>query len=98
MSVAVIDASTGSYGRTAVSAAGTAVQLTTSTSKLSTGVVLRALSTNTGKIYVGFDNAVSSSTGYELSAGEAIPIEINVANGVWINASVNGEGVCFLIV
>ena len=98
MSVAVIDASTGVVGRKAVTTAGTPVQMTTNASKLSTGVFVRALAANTGKIYVGFANTVSSSTGFELSAGETLPLEINHADGVWIDASVNGEGVCFLLV
>jgi hypothetical protein len=98
MTVNVVDASTGTVGRKAVTSAGTPVQLTTSTSKLSTGVVVRAMAANTGKIYLGFSNTVSASTGYELSAGEAFPIEINTPSSIWIDASVNGEGVCFVLI
>lgn len=96
--VNIVDASTGTVGRTAVITAGTPVQLTAYTGKLSTGVVVRALAANTGKIYLGFSNTVSSSTGYELSAGEAFPLEINTPSSIWIDASVNGEGVCFVLI
>jgi hypothetical protein len=98
VNVGIVDASTATNGRKTVTTAGTPVQLTTNAQKLSTGVFVRALSANTGKIYVGFGNTVSASTGFELSAGETLPIEINHADGVWIDASVNGEGVCFLMI
>ena len=97
-SVSVVDASTGATAHKAVTTAGTAVQLSAATQKLSTGLYVRALAANTGKIYVGFSSSVSASTGWELSAGETLPIEINRADGVWIDASVSGEGVCVLMV
>jgi hypothetical protein len=58
-------------------------------------VAIRALISNTGTIYVG-TTGVHSSTGYELSAGDAIDIAIDDLSKVSIDSSVNGEGVSYL--
>lgn len=96
--VVVLDASTGTTGRKTVTTSGTPVQLTTNSGGLSEGVLIRALAANTGKIYWGFSNAVSASTGFELSAGETSLIPVKTGAAVWIDSSVNGEGVCFALI
>lgn len=77
-----------------VTSAGTAVQLQTQPCK---SVTVKALAGNTGKIYVG-DNVVSSSNGLELEAGDAVNLAIDNVNRLWIDSSVNGEGVSWLAV
>lgn len=79
-----------------VTTAGTRVQIST-TSRPVTGVIIRALSTNTGTIYVG-NATVASSNGFPLLMGEAISIPINNLNKVYIDSSVNGEGVRYIAV
>lgn len=82
-------------GQITVTTAGTEVQ---GTAIAGDGFFIRALSTNTGKMYIGNNGsgAVSSSLGYELSAGDQIYIGIRNLNEIWIDASVNGEKVCWL--
>lgn len=84
-----------------VTTAGTAVQLTTSSIN-AYGCKIKAKSGNTGFIYVGDANTVSSSTGYELDSDQTIDlsnllgldpsISIDLSN-IWLNSSVNAEGV-----
>lgn len=75
-----------------VTTAGTEVQLGTNTCL---SVTVKAKSTNTGLIFVGGDNTVSSTTGFILSAGEAISYAVSNTNKVWVDSSVNGEGVSY---
>ncbi len=60
---------------------------------------IKALPSNAGIMYVGNDgsNAVSSSTGFALSAGEVVILE-NITNlsQIYFDASVNGEKVCWI--
>lgn len=82
------------HGHKTVTTAGTEVALTTSKS-LKSGVMIKALAANTGIIYVGL-NPVTSSTGFELSAGESVFLEIHNSSLIYIDASVNGEGVSYI--
>lgn len=81
-------------GQTAVTTAGTQVALAGSAT-VKSHVMVKALGANTGKIYVG-DSAVSSTTGYELSAGESVPVSVADIATIWIDSSVNGEGVSYV--
>lgn len=81
-------------GKKTVTTAGTRVQLTTTSTGIHT-VSVRALTGNTGLIYIG-NSAVASTTGVELSAGDAITITINDLSKVYIDSAVNGEGVTYL--
>ena len=85
-------------GQTTVAAAGTEVVLATSR-QVNGPLMVKALPANTGVMYVGQDSgAVSSSTGMPLSAGDAVIFE-NVGNlaEIWVDATVNGEGVAWLL-
>ena len=81
-------------GKKTVTTAGTRVALVGSSTSCA-AVIIRALSANTGTIYVG-DSSVSSSNGHTLSAGESVGLAINDLASVYIDSSVNGEGVTFL--
>lgn len=74
--------------------AGTELQLS-ATSVPIKSVSVKALTTNTGIVYVG-NSSVTSANGYELKAGEAIDIDINNLTGVYFDVSVNGEGVSYI--
>lgn len=81
-------ASMGSF-LTTVTTAGTRVQLATNTCK---SLTIKAKSTNTGLIYVG-NVAVASTNGFQLLAGESVSLDISNTNLVYIDSSVNGEGI-----
>ena len=82
------------HGLKTVTTAGTEVALTTS-KMLKDGVTVKALAANTGTIYVGL-NPVTSLTGYPLAAGQSIYIKIHNSSLIYIDASVNGEGVAYI--
>ena len=63
---------------------------------LTTGVYVRAMSANTGVVYVGKDNTVTASTGYYLAAGDSVFVSINDLTKVFLIASAAAQGVCFL--
>ncbi|MFA6271086.1 MAG: hypothetical protein WC657_07835 [Candidatus Paceibacterota bacterium] len=84
-------------GQTTVTTAGTEVQL--NANQACNAVVVKALSTNTGIMYIGNDgaNAVSSTTGFPLSKDDQILIETKNLNQWYVDASVNGEKVAWII-
>lgn len=80
-------------GKKTVTTAGTRVTLASSQAVKS--VTIKALSTNTGLIYVG-DTSVASTNGFQLSAGETISMDIANLNTVNLDSAVNGEGVTYI--
>ena len=80
-------------GKTTVTTAGVRVALAASQTVKS--VTIKALSTNTGLIYVG-NSSVASTNGYQLAAGDTISLDISNLNTVNIDSDVNGEGVSYL--
>lgn len=80
-------------GKKTVTTAGTRVVLAASQAVKS--VTIKALSTNTGFIYVG-DTSVASTNGLQLEAGETISLDIANLNTVNLDSSVNGEGVTYI--
>jgi len=83
-----------SHAQKVVTTAGSRVQLTTATI---VSITIKALSTNTGLIYVG-GSSVTSSNGFELSAGDSISLAIDDADVIWLDSSVSGEGVSVIAV
>lgn len=90
-----IPATTIYYGQTTVSTAGTAVVLASSQSIRS--VCIKALTGNTGLMYVG-DSSVIASTGYELPKDLSVCLDVNNLNLIYINSSVNGEKVAYVAI
>ena len=82
------------HGKTTVSTAGTEVTLASSQA-FTSGVTIKALSGNTGLIFVGA-NPVTSSTGFELSAKESVFLEVANLTTVYVDCAVNGEGVTYI--
>lgn len=80
-------------GKTTVTTAGTQVALASSQTIKS--VTIKALSTNTGFIYVG-NSGVDSTNGFQLSAGDTVSLDLTNLSTVYIDSSVNGEGVTYL--
>lgn len=92
--ITVAPAATIVHGQKTVTTAGTEEALGASTA-LSSGVRIKALHANTGFVYVGA-NPVTSSTGFVLDAGEEVFLEVANLATVYIDVSVNGEGVSYL--
>ena len=82
------------HGQKTVATAGTEEALASSQALVS-GVHIKALAANTGSVYVGA-NPVASSTGYVLAAGESVFLEIANLATVYVDVSVNGEGVSYI--
>lgn len=64
-------------------------------------VTIKALSTNTGKVYIG-DHAVASTNGLDLDPRDSLDLAtdrpdraINLGN-IWVDVAVDGEGVRFI--
>lgn len=81
-------------GITTVTTAGTRVQTASNACK---SVTVKAKLANTGKIYVG-NVTVSAANGFELGAGDTISLDISNTNLIYIDSSVNGEGISFIFI
>ncbi|HVB24113.1 MAG TPA: hypothetical protein VNG51_19400 [Ktedonobacteraceae bacterium] len=73
----------------------TAVQLTATSKALSNGLIVQALAANTAKVYVG-DSSVTTSTGFELQAGQACSIAASNQNLVYVIGSNNTDKLCWI--
>lgn len=92
--LSVTPPSTFYHGQTTVTTAGTEVALGSSQALIVGQITIKALHANTGWIYVG-KNPVTSSTGFVLDAGESTVIMTDNIADVFIDSSVNGEGVSY---
>jgi hypothetical protein len=81
-------------GQKYVTSAGTRVALASSTA-IYHSVTIMAQSGNSGWIYIG-NSSVSNSNGYILDAGETVTIEIANLSTIYVDSSVNGEGVSYI--
>ena len=61
-------------GTTTVSTAGTAVQLYSTEDTIATDIKIKALSTNSGLVYVGLSN-VNATNGFTLVKGEEVTFD-----------------------
>jgi hypothetical protein len=84
------------YNNKVTTNAGSRVQLSAVSTSIKS-VSIKALATNTGTVYVG-NSTVASTNGYQLAAGDAIDVDVNNLNGVYIDVSVNGEGITYIAV
>lgn len=85
-------------GLTIVATAGSATPIGDQT--VNAPVTIKAMEDNTGLIYLGNDGdgSVADDSGFQLAAGEQITFRFvgNLAS-IIINASVDGEGITWLI-
>lgn len=83
------------HGKKTVTTAGTDVAIAASTA--AKWVTVQAYRANTGYISVGASgvDAVAAGDGVQLSAGESITLPIDNLADVFVDATVNGEGVRF---
>jgi hypothetical protein len=77
-----------------------AVQMSSSTTILKSGVNIKSHQQNSGKIYIGGNNQVTKDTeangGYPLSAGEEMFLECKSPNMVWVIGDATGLTACFV--
>ena len=83
-------------GQKAVTTAGTEVAL--GTVDIQAPLMVKALTTNTGLVYVGEQaGVVSSTTGMPLAAGDVVIFEwVENIKTILVDSAVNGEGVAWL--
>lgn len=86
-------------GRTTVTTAGTRVQLAAQggLGRIQT-VAITALDTNTGTIVVGGSTCVAAAgtrRGVALAAKDSVSIDTDDLSDIWLDATVNGEGVSY---
>lgn len=87
----------GISGQKTVAAAGTAVPL--GAQRVEGPLMVRALDSNTGVVAVGNDGAndVTVANGMRLSAGDVLIFDwVGSLADIWLDAAVNGEGVCWI--
>ena len=79
----------------------TAERLTLDNIRPTFGIQIKALAANTDKVYIGYDNNVLATTGYQLSAGQEMFIslaEVQDAYDVWLIGGAANQGVCWRVV
>ena len=87
-------------GQKAIATAGTELALVAASQIVQCPVAIRAMSANTGYMYIGHDGAgaVASTTGYQLAAGDQIILQyVYDLYEIFVDSSVNGEAVCWLL-
>ena len=94
--ISYIDLPTNVYnGQTTVPTAGSGVPLDPLGQEINHGVIIKALSGNADKVYLG-DGNVSAITGFVLAAGEEALIKISDLDSVYIDANSDGDGVSYI--
>ena len=84
-------------GRTEVAVAGTRVQLSTASVE-ARSIVITAETNNTGVITVGGSTVVGAEAtrrGTPLTAGQSMTVDIGNLNGIWLDTTVNTDGVTY---
>lgn len=81
-------------GQKTVAVTNTALQITTTATQASNGVVVHALGGNSTTIVVG-TSGVTTSTGLVLAAGDAVTIGATDVSTIYINGT-SGDGVSWL--
>ena len=68
----------------------------TGTSMPCSAIIIFALPTNTGYVYLG-GSAVAAANGLTLTAGQAVSIALDNANKLYFDVSVSGEGLTYMV-
>jgi hypothetical protein len=76
-----------------IATAGTVVQLPSY--PLKSGVLVKALATNNGRVYIG-GPGVTSSNGFELSKSESLWLRVADLGALYLTCSAANEGICLL--
>lgn len=71
-----------------------AVQLTATSIISTNGILVQGLSANTANVYIG-NSSVTTSTGFQLQAGQAVPFTCSNINQLYVIGANNTDGVCW---
>lgn len=88
-----------SQGRKVVTTAGTAVQLSTSKSRIGS-IAITAETDNTGYITIGNASvigALATRQGTPLAAGDTLTFDIDQLSAIYLDTTVNGDGVTWTV-
>lgn len=100
--VALVDGRVIYHGKGTNVSAGTALQLSATPVKLSSGVTVRARAANAGIAYVGSRTTqgglvnVTAANAYDLAPGESVFIEIDDLSKVWFDTATTADGVSYI--
>jgi len=83
------------HGKTTIGTASSGEAVLGSSTALLSGVTIKALSANTGLVYVG-KTGMATSTGFELNAKESVFIEVDNIADIFIIVAVDAEGVTYV--
>jgi len=75
-----------------------AVQCNLATASGCKSLTIRALAANTGKIYIGGDATVSTTTGHQLNASESLSMDTLGTNNVWLIADAAAQVVTYMAI
>ena len=67
-----------------------------SSNVLKNSINIKSSNSNTGNVYVGNSNAVTTSTGYELSAGESLTLPIDNSDLIYLIADSTNQIISFV--
>lgn len=91
-------ATTLNSGRKVVATAGSAEQLSTGSPVHCSGISVTAETDNTGVVVVGDSTvvaALATRKGTPLNAGDTINLALDQLSDVWLDVTVNGDGVTY---
>jgi len=89
-----------SDGRKTVAVAGTREQLSSTATSSVIAVAIQAETDNTGVVVVGGSTVVATQAtrrGIALEAGDLITLNVNQVADVWLDVTVSGDGVNFVL-
>lgn len=72
------------------------VQLDTAKVSGRVSIAVKARAANTGLVFVGFDSGTSVSNAWELSARDAVELDVNADVDIWAIGSAAGQNVCVI--
>jgi hypothetical protein len=87
-------------GQKNVTTSGTPVQIDAIDLQGKQEVAVKAKLSNTGIISVGFSSATAlktSSSHFKLYAGDSVRVVVDDLDEVWIDSTVNGEGIEYIL-
>ena len=60
-------------------------------------VTIKALAGNSTNAYIGYDNSVTTATGFQLDAGQEIELNIDNLNKLWLICDAVGDRLCYIV-
>lgn len=61
-------------------------------------VMVKAMNTNTGTVFLGGASTVTSANGFELGPGQSVWLPVDNSAKIWCIASTDGQKVCWTVI